>query len=83
MPKRSRYENVTVTNGVVRIYANQQIHEFPSVKNWSFAENTNRFNPEDVEYVISIPCVDGDTTIVCSNEEEYYLIMDELILQGL
>ena len=83
MPKRSRYENVTITNGVVHIYANKRNYDFPSVKNWSFAENTNRFNPEDVEYVITVPSNDGDTTIVCSDIGEYYLIMDELILQGL
>ena len=83
MPKRSRFQNVTCKNGVIFIHANSCSYRFTSVNAWSFAEHTNKFNPEEIEYTITVLCPDSDTTIVCYDKEEQETIMDELMLQEL
>jgi len=81
MPKRSRYWNVQVKDGMIHIYANRQSYAFPSIEKWSFAEITNKFNPEEVDYAINVFYPGGDILIVCSDQEESSAIVEELQMQ--
>ena len=83
MVKRSRYEYVTLVNGSVHICANNKTYVLDSIKSWTMKEYTNKFNPEDVEYIIHIISRTADVVITCKDSDELDCIGQELKEQGI
>jgi hypothetical protein len=81
MPKRSRYWNVVEKDGMIQILAKKHVYAFPSIERWTFAEVTNKFNPEQVDYTITVFYPNGETLLVCNDQEEYSTIISELRIQ--
>jgi len=83
MPKRTRYDNVTINAGQVQIYASGITYTFDFIKNWKSYELTNTLNPEEVDYMLNVFFPSGDQMILCKDESELLTIIDELIQQGI
>jgi hypothetical protein len=83
MPKRSRYDYVTVVSGGIQIFASGVTHTFHTINNWKSYESTSIVNPEDVEYIINVFSPTGDHFIVCKDDHELQAIVEELIEQGI
>jgi hypothetical protein len=83
MPKRSRYDYVTVVNGEIQIYASGVTYTFDVINNWKSYESTSKFNPEDVEYILNVFSPSGDHLIVCKDYSELQAIAEELKEQGI
>ena len=81
MPKRSRYWNAFFQDGIINIIANKQLYTFTSIEKWTFAEITNKFNPEEIDYAINVFYPGGDILIVCSDQEECSAIVEDLQMQ--
>jgi hypothetical protein len=83
MPKRSRYEHVTILDGQVQIYASDLMYTFETIKRWDAYELACRFNPENIDYMLNVFCASGDHLIRCRDQTEMVNIMDELSDQGI
>jgi hypothetical protein len=82
MTKRSRYQNVSIINGKICIYALGQIYTFDSIDEWDKFEYTNAANPNETRYMLIVVSNAQDTTIACSDKDELNAIESELIDQG-
>jgi hypothetical protein len=83
MPKRSRYEYVTVDNNGIRVYASGTNHIFDSITTWDAYEAHWHVNPEDIQYNIYFVGIGYNMVLTCKDESEYDSIVDELTEQGI
>ena len=83
MPKRSRYEYVTIVDGQVQIYASDLMYTFEAIIRWDAYELTCKFNPENIDYMLNVFSTSGDQMIRCRDHSEMCSIMDELSEQGI
>jgi hypothetical protein len=79
MPKRSRYDYVTVTPTSVTVYADGKEYSISQIHSWAKLETYTHVNPEIVNHCIS---VNGNIVIRCYDEDEMNSIVDELTEQG-
>jgi hypothetical protein len=82
MPKRSRYDLVTVNDNTITIYADGTEYVVPRNLTWCSQQFPSYKNPEEVVPILFIQSPFGDYTIVCRDEEENEEIMEQLIAQG-
>jgi hypothetical protein len=83
MPKRSRYDHVTVVNGHIQIYASDTIYTFETIKQWDSYETTGWLNPEITEYILDITCESSRQMIRCKDKKELSRIIYELSDQNI
>lgn len=82
MPKRPRYEYVTIVADYVSVYANGSEYRLPRINSWQTFEAPSTINPEEMLQYLAIDAPDGKFIIRCKDEDETYSIIEELIDQG-
>jgi hypothetical protein len=83
MPKRSRYQNVSIVGENVYIYAGNKLHTFNSISRYEPFEYTSSSNLNETRYVLNVVGSDCDQTILCLSENERDNIVSELESQGI
>jgi hypothetical protein len=83
MPKRSRYENVRIISGNIEVHSSGKTYHVKDIIEWEPFAVQSEFNPEEVQYCVTLVGTDYNMVLVCANEFECNTIIDELTDQSI
>ncbi len=83
MPKRSRYNNVLIVNGNIELESAGKTYQLEAITQWQPFESTSNYNPEEIQYCLTLIGPGYNMVVVCADEIECNNIIDELTNQGI
>uniref|UniRef100_A0A6C0B399 Uncharacterized protein n=1 Tax=viral metagenome TaxID=1070528 RepID=A0A6C0B399_9ZZZZ len=83
MPKRSRYSKVLIVNGNIELESCGKTYHLTDITQWQPFKSVSIYNPEEIQYCLTLIGTDYNMVVVCENETECDNIINELTNQGI